>query len=120
MSIEIYHNPRCSKSRETLTLLKSKGIEPEIILYLDIPLTVERLKQLYAQLGLNSVRDMMRKKETIYKELNLCNEALSDDELFKAMVANPIIIERPIVVVNGKARLGRPPEKILEILPETE
>jgi arsenate reductase len=116
MSVTIYHNPRCSKSRETLTLLQARGIEPEIVTYLDQPLTVDQLKSLYSLLGLKSVRDMMRTKEAVYRELNLKDPSISDDELFTAMVNNPKLIERPIVVCDGQARHGRPPEKVLEIL----
>ncbi|MDE1221162.1 arsenate reductase (glutaredoxin) [Vibrio aestuarianus] len=116
MSVVIYHNPKCSKSRETLTLLEARNIEPEIVKYLDETLTVEQLKILYAQLGIEQVRAMMRTKEALYKELDLGNPSLSDKQLFEAMVANPKLIERPIVVANGKARHGRPPEQVLEIL----
>jgi arsenate reductase len=116
MSVTIYHNPRCSKSRETLTLLQTRGITPEVITYLDTPLSVDQLKTIYQQLGVTQVRDMMRKKETEYQELNLKNPELTDDELFAAMAAHPKLIERPIVVCAGKARHGRPPEKVLEIV----
>lgn len=116
MSVVIYHNPKCSKSRETLTLLEARNIEPEIVKYLDETLTVEQLKILYAQLGIEQVRAMMRTKEALYKELDLGNPSLSDEQLIEAMVANPKLIERPIVVANGKARHGRPPEQVLEIL----
>lgn len=114
MSVVIYHNPRCSKSRQTLALLEENSIQPEIIKYLDTPLNVEELKSLYAQLELSEVRKMMRTKEDIYKELNLANA--SDQELFAAMAEHPKLMERPVVVNNGKARHGRPPEQVLEIL----
>lgn len=114
MSVVIYHNARCSKSRQTLALLEEKNITPEIVLYLDTPPSVETLKTLFTQLELSNVRDMMRTKEAIYKELEL-GEA-TDDQLFNAMAENPKLIERPIVITNGKARLGRPPEQVLEIL----
>lgn len=116
MSVVIYHNPRCSKSRETLALLEKKNIQPQVVKYLEEPLSVALLKELYAQLGLTQVRDMMRTKEDLYKELNLADVRLSDDALFAAMVENPKLIERPIVVANGKARHGRPPEQVLDIL----
>ncbi|MDW6001542.1 arsenate reductase (glutaredoxin) [Vibrio mangrovi] len=116
MSVVIYHNPKCSKSRETLALLESKGIQPQIIKYLETDLTPELLKTLYSQLELSSVREMMRTKESIYRELSLDQESLSDDELFQAMIEHPKLIERPIVVANGKARHGRPPEQVLDIL----
>ncbi|NRF64811.1 arsenate reductase (glutaredoxin) [Vibrio coralliilyticus] len=114
MSVVIYHNPRCSKSRQTLALLEEKNIQPEIIKYLDTPPSVAELKSLFTQLGLNDVRAMMRTKEDIYKELNLADA--TDEQLFEAMAANPKLIERPIVVNNGQAKHGRPPEQVLDIL----
>ncbi|XAW89097.1 arsenate reductase (glutaredoxin) [Vibrio sp. CDRSL-10 TSBA] len=116
MSVVIYHNPRCSKSRETLVLLQTNNIDPQVVKYLDEPLSVAQLKELYAQLGLSQVRGMMRTKEELYKELNLADSSLSDDALFAAMAEHPKLIERPIVVANGKARHGRPPEQVLDIL----
>lgn len=116
MSVTIFHNPRCSKSRQTLSLLEEKGIEPEVVKYLDTPPSIDKLKQLFEQLELESVRAMMRTKEDIYKQLNLADPTLTDDQLFQAMFENPKLIERPIVVTNGKARHGRPPEQVLEIL----
>ncbi|NOH62724.1 MULTISPECIES: arsenate reductase (glutaredoxin) [unclassified Vibrio] len=114
MSVVIYHNPRCSKSRQTLALLEEKNIQPEIIKYLDTPPSVAELKSLFAQLKLDNVRAMMRTKEDIYKELNLADA--TDEQLFEAMAANPKLIERPIVVSNGQAKHGRPPEQVLDIL----
>ncbi|MDA0146978.1 arsenate reductase (glutaredoxin) [Vibrio sp. LaRot3] len=114
MSVVIYHNPRCSKSRQTLALLEEKGIQPEIVKYLDDVPSVEQLKQLFNQLGLDNVRDMMRTKEDIYKELAL--KDADDEALFNAMAQNPKLIERPIVVANGQAKHGRPPEQVLDIL----
>ncbi|KOO14525.1 arsenate reductase (glutaredoxin) [Vibrio ouci] len=114
MSVVIYHNPRCSKSRQTLALLEEKGIQPEIIKYLESAPSVEQLKELMSQLELTDVRDMMRTKEDIYKELEL--KTADDETLFKAMSENPKLIERPIVVANGKAKHGRPPEQVLDIL----
>ena len=116
MSVVIYHNPRCSKSRETLVLLETNNVKPEIIQYLDTPPSVEQLKTLYGQLGFSDVRKMMRTKEEIYKSLNLADPSLTDEQLFAAMAKNPKLIERPIVVSDGQARLGRPPEQVLEIL----
>ncbi|EPP2797695.1 arsenate reductase (glutaredoxin) [Vibrio cholerae] len=116
MSVVIYHNPKCSKSRETLALLENQGIAPQVIKYLETSPSVEELKRLYQQLGLNEVRAMMRGKEDLYKELNLGDSQLSDDALFAAMAEHPKLIERPIVVCNGQARHGRPPEQVLEIL----
>ncbi|HGM5490402.1 TPA: arsenate reductase (glutaredoxin) [Serratia fonticola] len=115
-TITIYHNPRCSKSRETLALLEQHGVEPQVVLYLDTPPSVAELKKLLQQLGFTSARELMRKKEDLYKELKLADETLSEEQLLQAMVANPKLIERPIVVKGGKARIGRPPEQVLEIL----
>ncbi|WP_440888537.1 arsenate reductase (glutaredoxin) [Vibrio sp. WZ-1] len=116
MSVVIYHNPRCSKSRQTLELLEQNGVTPEVVKYLDTPLNVEQLKALYAQLGFSSVREMMRTKEDIYKELSLGEASVTDAQLFEAMAQNPKLFERPVVVANGKAKIGRPPEQVLEIL----
>lgn len=115
MSVKIYHNPRCSKSRQTLALLKEKGVEPEIVEYLKNPPSAETLTALLSQLGLEP-RQLMRRGEAIYKELKLNDTALSDDALITAMVENPILIERPIVSSGSKAALGRPPEAVLDIL----
>ena len=114
--VTIYHNPRCSKSRETLTLLQEQGIELQIIQYLDTPPDAATLKTLLKDLGFSSARQLMRHKEDIYKELNLADESLTEDQLIDAMVNHPKLIERPIVVKGKKARIGRPPEQILEIL----
>ena len=111
----IYHNPRCSKSRDTLTLLQKHHIEPQVILYLESPPTVKQLKELLQLLNMKP-RDLLRKSETEYKELNLDNTKLSDEAILKAMIQHPKLIERPIVVINNKAVLGRPPENILELL----
>ncbi|GAA61873.1 arsenate reductase [Pseudoalteromonas sp. BSi20652] len=115
MSVTIYHNPRCSKSRETLALLQSKTIEPNIVEYLKTPLTHHQITTLVDQLGFSSVRELMRTKEDAYKELDLKNE-LSESALIDAMVQNPKLIERPIVVSNNKAAIGRPPENVLSVL----
>jgi len=115
MSVTIYHNPRCSKSRQTLALLQDKGIEPEIVEYLKTPPSVAELKKILGQLGM-APRELMRKGEAAYKERGLKDASKSDDELIAAMVAEPILIERPIVLSGGKARLGRPPEQVLEIV----
>ena len=112
---KIYHNPRCSKSRETLKLLQDKGIEPEIILYLETPPDAKTLQDLLKKLGLKP-RELMRTKEAEYKALGLNNPDLSDAELVDAMIATPKLIERPIVVNGKKAALGRPPEQVLDIL----
>ena len=115
MSITIYHNPKCSKSRQTLELLKENGITPTVIEYLKTPPTADTLKAILDQLGM-APRDLMRKKEAVYAELKLDNPSLSDDDLIDAMKKHPILIERPIVLSNGKAALGRPPEQVLDIL----
>jgi arsenate reductase (glutaredoxin) len=115
MSVTIYHNPRCSKSRETLSLLRDQGIEPEIVEYLKDPPNAEVLSDLLSRLGLEP-RALMRSKEAEYAELGLDDPALSRESLITAMVAHPRLIERPIVVTNGKAALGRPPQAVLEIL----
>nr|WP_086941218.1 arsenate reductase (glutaredoxin) [Thaumasiovibrio occultus] len=116
MSITIYHNPRCSKSRETLALLEEKGIAPEVIKYLDTPPSIETLTTLLSQLGFDDPRQLMRTKEDIYKSLNLAESSLSPADLVAAMHNNPKLIERPIVVNGNKAALGRPPEAVLDIL----
>lgn len=114
--VQIYHNPRCSKSRQTLSLLEEKGLSPQVVLYLETPPDITTLKALLRKLGFHSARQLMRNKEEIYKELKLADETLSEDRLLQAMVENPKLIERPIVIAHGKARLGRPPEQVLEIL----
>ncbi len=115
MSVTIYHNPRCSKSRQTLELLRDRGIEPEIVEYLERPPEAAQLKQILNLLGL-APRELMRRKEALYMDLALDDEGLSEDALIAAMVENPILIERPIVLANGKGALGRPPEAVLDIL----
>jgi arsenate reductase len=114
MSITMYHNPRCSKSREALQLLQDRGVSPQIVEYLKTPPDAATLRDILARLGLRP-RDLMRTKESVYKELGLA-EVEDDDALIRAMVENPILIERPIVVSDGKAALGRPPEKVLDLV----
>ncbi|WP_273151672.1 arsenate reductase (glutaredoxin) [Methylophaga thiooxydans] len=114
-AIQILHNPRCSKSRQTLALLEEKGIEPEIIKYLDTPPSETELKVILTKLNM-SARDLLRKGEEAYKTLNLKDTNLNDDDLIKAMVKQPKLIERPIVINQDKAKLGRPPESVLDIL----
>ncbi|MCC8366456.1 arsenate reductase (glutaredoxin) [Xenorhabdus sp. PB61.4] len=111
-----YHNPRCSKSRETLKLVQELGITPEVIHYLDTPPTAEQLAVLLKKLGFDDARQLMRTKEERYKELGLDNSELTQKALLQAMADNPKLIERPIVVAGDKARLGRPPEQVKEIL----
>ena len=115
MTVTIYHNPRCSKSRQTLTLLQEKGIDPQIVEYLKEPPSTAELADILDKLDLEP-RALMRRKEAAYKENKLADEALSTDTLIQAMADNPILIERPIVLANGKAAIGRPPEAVLEIL----
>ena len=115
MSVSIYHNPRCSKSRQALKVLEEKGVEPEIIKYLDTPPDHATLARILEMLGLEP-RELMRKKEKEYKERGLNDPLLTREQLIDAMVAHPRLIERPIVIKDGKAALGRPPESVLEIL----
>ncbi|CAI2520551.1 arsenate reductase (glutaredoxin) [Serratia liquefaciens] len=115
-NVTIYHNPRCSKSRETLALLEQHGVTPDVVLYLETPPSVDQLKKLLKELGFNSARELMRKKEDLYTALKLADESLSEAQLLQAMVDNPKLIERPIVVKGTQARIGRPPEQVLEIL----
>ena len=112
---QIFHNPRCSKSRQTLELLKGKGIEPEIIEYLQKPPDIEELEHILTLLKLEP-RQLMRTHEKEYSKLELGNPKLSRDQLIRAMVDHPILIERPIVIRNNRAMIGRPPEKILELI----
>jgi len=112
MTVTIYHNPRCSKSRQTLSLLQENNVTPIIIEYLNTPPTAAELTQILSMLGV-SPADMLRRGDA--KEAGI-DPTLDNDALIAAMVANPIVIERPIVIANGKARIGRPPECVLEIL----
>lgn len=113
--ITLYHNPRCSKSRQALALLQAKGVEPELRLYLDKPPTATELKDLLARLGIGP-RELLRKGEDIYRQLNLQDGSLKDSTLIKAMVENPKLIERPIGVKGQTAIIGRPPENLLALL----
>ena len=115
MTGTIYHNPRCSKSRQTLELLREKGAEPNIIEYLQTPPDAQTLTTILGLLG-QRPREFMRKGEDAYSANNLADAGLGDGQLIAAMVANPILIERPIVLANGKAAVGRPPESVLQIL----
>lgn len=111
----IFHNPRCSKSRATLALLEGRGLQPEIVDYLSTPPSPAELSAILDQLGMQP-RELMRRDEPEYQELGLDRPTLTRDELLAAMVAHPRLIQRPIVLANGKAALGRPPEAVLEIL----
>ncbi len=110
---EIWHNPRCSKSRQTLALLREHAIEPDILLYKETPPTKEDIRAALSELNL-SARDLIRQKDAAFKELNLPANA-SEDVLIEAMVQHPAIIERPVVRHGGKAALGRPPESVLDL-----
>ncbi|MDV7341185.1 arsenate reductase (glutaredoxin) [Terasakiella sp. A23] len=113
MSVVIYHNPRCSKSRQTLQLIEEKGVNPEIVEYLTATPDADELKNIIAKLGITP-RELLRKKEA--KEYGLDDTALSDDQIIAGMVENPRAIERPIVVKDDKAVLGRPPENVLDLI----
>jgi arsenate reductase len=113
--VTLYHNPRCSKSREALNLLREQGHEPEVILYLETPPNAKTLKAIVEKLGI-SARELLRKGEDAYKDLNLADEKLSEAALIKAMVENPKLIERPIAINGDKAVIGRPPENVKSIL----
>ena len=114
MSVEIYHNPRCSKSRQTLQLLQEQGIDAEIREYLKSPPDRDTLESLLAMLKMEP-RDLMRKREKGYQEAGLDNPELSRDQLIQAMIEQPQLIERPIVIHDGRAALGRPPEAVLDL-----
>jgi len=114
--LTLYHNPRCSKSRSALQLLEERGLTPHIVRYLETPLDAEQLRELLSQLDI-SARQLLRSGEDEHKALGLHDTQLSEAQLIAAMVSHPKLIERPILVVGDKAVIGRPPEKILEILP---
>jgi arsenate reductase len=116
--IKIYHNPKCSNSRQALALLREHGHEPEVVLYLDTPLTRQELQAVIQATG-SSARELMRSKEGVYGELGLDNPDLTEDVLIDAMLAHPVLMNRPIVVSPKGTRLCRPPELVLEILPTT-
>lgn len=115
MNVRIYHNPRCSKSRAALGLLHERGIEPEVIEYLRHPPDEATLRSVLARLGV-SARDIARTGEKAWRELGLDAADVDDEAIIAAMVRHPILIERPIVVTADKAVVGRPPEKVLDIL----
>lgn len=112
--LRIYHNNRCSKSRQTLELLRQQGQEPEVIEYLKEAPSPEQLREVISKLGLKP-EQLVRKGEQVYKE-QFAGKTLSDDEWLKALAENPILLERPIVVKGDKAAIGRPPERVLDIL----
>lgn len=113
--VTLYHNPRCSKSRQTLELLKKNSITPQIVKYLETPPDAATLQELLNMLDMEP-RQLMRQKEKEYAELELANPSLSNAALIQAMIDHPRLIERPIVVKDGKAAIGRPPEQVLDIL----
>ena len=113
--VQILHNPRCSKSRQTRDILENQGVEASIVEYLKTPPTTAQLEEILDILGLEP-RELMRKHEKPYKENNLDDDSLTREQLIQAMVDNPILIERPIVIKGKKAAIGRPPEKVLDIL----
>jgi|TARA_B100001971_G_C17892757_1_gene383885 arsenate reductase len=115
MTVTIYHNPACSKSRQTLQLLRDRGVEPTIVEYLKTPPDAAALREILALLEL-APRGLMRKKEAAYAANGLADDGLEEGQLINAMVADPILIERPIVLASGKAAIGRPPETVLDIL----
>ncbi|MBU0631913.1 arsenate reductase (glutaredoxin) [bacterium] len=114
MKLTIWHNPKCSKSREALEILNEKGVDAEVVKYLETTPTKEEIKEVLAKLNI-SARELMRTKEDVYKELGL-KDVSDEEKLIEAMVQNPKLIERPVVITDNKAVIGRPPEKILEIL----
>lgn len=116
MSVTIYHNPQCGTSRNTLAMIRQSGVEPAVVEYLKTPPSRERIKELVAAMGV-SVRGLLREKGTPYAELGLADPKLSDDALIDAMLAHPILINRPVVVTPNGVRLCRPSEAVLEILP---
>ncbi len=115
MTTTIYHNPHCSKSRQTLQLLEDKGVAPDIVEYLKTPPSKAQLEAILEMLKIEP-RELMRKKESEYRELGLDDKSLDRESLINAMVEHPRLIERPIVIRDGKAIIGRPPEKVLELV----
>jgi len=115
MSMTLYHNPRCSKSRQALALLQERGVEPDVVRYLENPLTAEALQTLLQQLDMGP-RELLRTGEKIYKELNLREEGLSEQALINAIAEHPILMERPVLVSGNRAVIGRPPERVLELI----
>ena len=114
--LTLYHNPRCSKSRGALELLEGRGLTPTVVRYLETPPDAAQLRDVLGKLGIGA-RGLLRTGEDEYKTLNLTDASLSDEQLIAAMAAHPKLIERPILIAGDKAVIGRPPEKILEILP---
>jgi arsenate reductase len=115
MTVTVYHNPRCSKSRAAMEYLEEHGIEADVVKYMDSPPDANDIKELLSMLGM-SPRELMRKHEKVFKDAGLDDPTFTDDELIEAMAQCPSLIERPIVVNNGKAVLARPPETVQDIL----
>lgn len=113
--MKIYHNPRCTKSRQTLQIIRDAGVEPDVVEYLRDPPDRSELEEILAMLGIEP-QELMRKKEPLYKELGLSCRELSREEAIEVLVANPKLIERPIVVSGGRAVIGRPPERVRALL----
>lgn len=113
--LTLYHNPRCSKSRGALELLEARGLQPTVVRYLDTPPSAAELRALLAKLGIPA-RQLLRSGEDEYKALNLADADLNEEQLIAAMAAHPKLIERPILVAGERAVIGRPPEKVLELL----
>ncbi|HHT7856200.1 arsenate reductase (glutaredoxin) [Pasteurella multocida] len=116
MSVTIYHNPRCSKSRETLALLEAKQYQLKVEFYLEQQFSASQLQQIAQKLGVTSFREMMRTKDELYRDLGLDKPEVSEQQLLEALVAHSSLLERPIVIHGDKAKIGRPPESVLEIL----
>jgi len=116
MEITLYHNPRCSKSRQTLELLEQNNVNFTVVEYLKAPPSHQQLDSILRGLGMNP-RELMRKGQSEYKELGLADESLSRDQLIDSMIRNPILIERPILIAGDEIAIGRPPENVLTILP---
>jgi arsenate reductase len=117
--VTIYHNPKCGTSRNTLAMIRNAGLEPRVVLYLETPPSQEELKSLIATMAI-PVRDLLRQKGTPYDELDLANPKWSDDELIDFMHRHPILINRPVVVTPLGARLCRPSEEVLDLLPQSQ
>lgn len=115
MQMTILHNPRCSKSREALALLRARGVEPRVVEYLKTPPTAAELEGILQAAGLQP-RDLMRKGEDAYRELGIGTRDFTRQELVDLMVRHPVLIERPVVVAGDRAVVGRPPERVLELL----
>ena len=113
--ITLFHNPRCSKSRQALQLLRDHGIEPDLVLYLETPPSAEELRKMWEKLSM-SPRQLLRRGEEAYKQAGLSDTGLTDDTLIEAMIAAPKLIERPIAVRGQRAVVGRPPENVLDLL----